>query len=124
MIKSVNDNPIILQIISGCGSRHTYKKIKYKHPKLYQRIMEYANSLPRNITWTEKLFMYYYDITTRPGCIVCGQAVKRFYSFNRGHSIYCSTKCVACDNLTKLRRKNTIRARYGVESLVEIRWTK
>jgi len=120
--KPINDQPIILEIISNYGSRHTYKKIKYKHPELYQRILDYANALPRNITWTEKLFMYYYNITTRPGCIVCGETVKAFYSFNRGHSIYCSRKCVARDNLTKQRRQQTIKARYGVDSLVEIRW--
>jgi hypothetical protein len=125
---------------------HMYKFIFHSHPDIYDCIVQHSAHIT-NITFTERLYMYFYQINKRPECISCRIEVNTFYGFNKGYAIFCGRACSAKNKAQQNKRKETNKKRYGtdnpnksetvkermrqtlmkkygVQSLVELRWKK
>jgi G:T-mismatch repair DNA endonuclease (very short patch repair protein)/predicted nucleic acid-binding Zn ribbon protein len=89
----------------------TEKYIKSHYNEFYQYIL---NNYPEELTWSEKLYWYYHNITTHPTCPVCGKDIN-FISFNKGYQKYCSRKCSNNNDEKKSKIKQTCLKKYGVE---------
>ena len=89
----------------------TEKYIKSHYKEFYQYIL---NNYSEDLTWPEKLYWYYHNVSIHPTCPICGNSVK-FYNFIYGYQKYCSSKCCNSDPEKKLRIKQTCLEKYGVE---------
>lgn len=83
--------------------------IKSRYPSFHKYLIE---NYPKELTWSERLYWYYYNLTDKPKCEICGNEV-RFISFTDGYRKYCSKKCSANDPIQKEDRIKTNLERYG-----------
>lgn len=137
-----------MKIMVKGDSRGAHNRIKFKHKDLFETLMNYQNIVPYATKFTELAYCYIYKLTKRPLCIECNKAaVKKFHGFNQGYSWFCSTKCMSVNravlsvkektnfkkyncrhpsqsNIVKQRLKHTLRKRYKVENINELRWKK
>lgn len=87
----------------------TEKSIK-KH---YYEFWDYlTNNYPKELTWSERLYWFYNDLTEYPKCRVCGNKVG-FINFKSGYKTYCSRKCLNSDPYKKEKTRKTCLERYG-----------
>lgn len=108
--------------------------IKKNYPEFYELIVE---KYP-DISFSEKLYWYYNEISMLPVCKNCGADVK-FINSNIGYAQYCCKSCAnkdinkiektkqvcikkyggiapICSDEIKVKMKNTMLDRYGVEN--------
>lgn len=68
-----------------------------------------------DIKFSEKIYLYYHDISQPPICPVCGKHLE-LLSFEKGYRKFCSYKCSSNCTDTKLKRSNTCIQKYGVDN--------
>jgi len=112
---------LVQNLVVTYGVQHIFKHLKHRRPTVYDAILQY-NQLDKEIPFAEKLYRYVHEIRKPPFCLYCGKRVKKFYGYNRGYAFFCSRKCMAQSKITKVRREDTLKNRYGVDSPVEVRW--
>ena len=86
--------------------------IKSRYPSFHKFLV---NNYPKELSWPEKLYWYYYNTTSKPKCEMCGKDVK-FISFVDGYRKYCCKKCSANDPSQKESRVKTNIMRYGAST--------
>lgn len=106
----------IVELFRKHGAQYIYGPLFAKHKRLVLVISTYGSFLPDNARFVEKLYVYFYDLTERPHCLHCGENVSRFYGFSKGYALFCSNKCVANSIDVKEHKKNMSLKRYGVEN--------
>lgn len=85
--------------------------LQNKWPEFY----EYLNShYPDDLNLSQKLAMYYQELTEVPKCVICGNPVK-FVNFRTGWRRTCCNKCSQLDPQTIEKKKQTSLKNYGVE---------
>ena len=110
--------------------------IKKNYPEFYEYIDKKYQG--EDITFSEKLYWYYNNITTIPVCHNCGKPVK-FINSNIGYAQYCCKACSnkdiakiektkqiciekyggiapICSEIVKSKMKDTMLDKYGVEN--------
>jgi hypothetical protein len=112
---------LLQELIARFGTQHVYNVIRFKHPDLYSAIMEYNKN--DKFPFCERAYRYIHDITEYPQCVECSGLVKRFRGFNKGYGAFCSRKCASKNSAVSLKRRNTLTKKYGVKSVVDIRWS-
>ena len=101
------DRKILFNTILKYSSNHVYTHIKAKRKRIFFKVKYHSKFLPFDAKFTEKMYVYLYKLTKRPKCNCCSEPVNKFYSFSRGYSTFCSTKCVAnSKEVFKLKFKN------------------
>ncbi len=86
--------------------------IKKKFPEFF----DWLNSqyVSESLSFSEKLYWYYHNLTSHPTCKTCGCNVK-YHSFNVGYKRFCSTRCSSLSQDTQTKIKETCLKKYGVE---------
>ena len=89
------------------------KNFLKKFPEQYKIISEIK--FPNEFTFQQKLYHYFNnDLNLHLGiCQVCKKNRCKFISFNQGYKERCSRKCLGIDGNIKLKRKNTIKTKFG-----------
>ena len=99
---------IVLNKSNLNSSTCTERYIKSHYPEWYQYLIE---KYP-DISWSEKLYWYYNNITEHVLCPVCGNPTK-FNNINTGYRTYCSAKCANSSQTKKDQTKQTCIHKYG-----------
>lgn len=84
--------------------------IKLHYPEFY----DYLLSTYPELTFKERIYWYYNNITERPRCI-CGNLTK-FKNIKQGYQQYCSKKCLNNDPIKLQKSKQTCLEKYGDEN--------
>lgn len=85
----------------------------------YYELWEYINSkYDNNISWREKLYLYYHNLDNRPLCKICGMPAK-FNSTFKGYFDHCSVQCSGKSKNRLDKIHNTIKSKYGVEHALQ-----
>lgn len=93
-------------------SNCTAGSIEIHYPEFYKYIRE---TYKGDLTWTERLYWYYHNLTEHPVCPICGAPVK-FINLKQGYRNYCSIKCMGSSKEVKEKKKATSLKHYGVEN--------
>jgi len=117
-----DDVKMLLQLIEQYGVKHLFKHLKYKHKGLFDKITT-ATSKFKDASFSEKIYAFIYNLQDRPRCLHCNKPVK-YKGFSVGYAIYCSHGCVARNELTKDRSKESLKNNHNVSSPVELRWKR
>ncbi len=91
------------------GGAVAEKSIRVKYPEFHQHIQD---NYPGELSWKEKLYWYYNNLTELPSCAICGGPVS-FVNIKEGYRKYCSRKCLNCDPDKKEKTKQTCIDKYG-----------
>lgn len=83
--------------------------IKKNYPDFYKYL---NNNYPSDITFSEKMYWYYNNISNRPVCPYCGNDVD-FINVKSGYAIYCSKVCSNRAPEKKQKVKTTCNEKYG-----------
>lgn len=85
------------------------KSIKKHYFEFWQFLID---NYDQKLSWSEKLYWFYNEITNYPKCPVCGN-LPGFINFRIGYKKYCCAKCSNNCPEKKLKTKNTNNDRYG-----------
>jgi len=86
--------------------------IENKYPEFFEYLMEHFKDA---MTFPEKMYWFYNNITKRPTCPVCGKPTK-FLSMGRGYQEFCSQKCMnSCKDIQERKKQTSIR-NYGTDN--------
>ena len=84
--------------------------------KNYPEFFNYLNKEYPNVSCIkEKLYLFYFNLTEPPKCIVCGKK-SIFFDIKRGYSEYCSNECANKSPKRIEKIKKTCLERYGVNN--------
>ena len=87
--------------------------IENKYPEFYAYLLKTFNG-----TFAEKMFLFYHNLETPPGCAVCGKPTA-FLGMNRGYREFCSRDCMnSCPDIQE-RKKQTSLKNYGTINPME-----
>ena len=78
--------------------------VRCKYPEFYKFLME---KYPIDISFSERIYWYYNNITEYPKCEYCGGRVK-YIKYSKGYHKYCSSKCSNSCPSVKSKKKQTI----------------
>ena len=101
------------------SSNCTERSIKLHYPEFYKYIIEHYDCE----LWPEKLYWYYKGLKEHPKCPICGK-LTRFQNLKQGYREFCSNKCLGKSGDVKVRRKQSIRERYGTDNVMQIKEVK
>ena len=101
------------------SSNCTERSIKLHYPEFYKYIIEHYDCE----LWSEKLYWYYKGLKEYPKCPICGKLTK-FQNLKQGYREFCSNKCLGKSSDIKVRRKQSIQERYGVDNVMQIKEVK
>lgn len=87
--------------------REIYIKTNYK--EFHQYLI---SNYPEELSFGEKLYWFYNNITERPKCLICGKPVKFMNALN-GYCKYCSKKCSNSSEEKKTKTKQTNKIKFG-----------
>lgn len=99
---------------SGYKTKESW--LKNNQPELYSTILKYSENIQQDITFKEKIYFYFHNLTHRPKCICCGGEIKFRNRFDKPYGDFCSITCAnnSKDELVK-RQKETFNRKYGVD---------
>lgn len=86
--------------------------------KICNKKCKSTKSLLSHVKYSHNMIVQnYYDYCYQPGkCKICGKSTN-FISFKLGYRQYCSSKCAAISNETKLKREQTNLDKYGYKNI-------
>ena len=92
--------------------------------KNYPEFFNYLNKKYSDINCIEeKLYLFYFNLTEPPKCIVCGKK-SIFFGIKKGYSEYCSKEC-ANKSIKRIEKiNNTCLERYGVNNYAKTEASK
>lgn len=85
--------------------------VKKNFPEFYCHLIE---NYPSDLSFSEKLYWYFNNISEHPKCEVCGKPTA-FVSNSAGYSRHCSTKCTQNDASVRKKMQETCVSVYGEE---------
>jgi hypothetical protein len=92
------------------GHYSTEKRFKSDLGDVYKLVLEYTKNI--NVSFRERLYSYFKKDTSEKKC-KCGNQLK-FYSIERGYSVYCSVTCSNKGNVDLIKKIKL--ERYGNEN--------
>lgn len=111
-----NVKEYILWYIENNTSIQSITQKHYKKYKLIHNLLEQY----KGDKYTEKLYNYIHNTSNK--CKTCDKETN-FVSFNDGYRDFCSSSCSMKNAVTKEKRKNTIKEKYGedVENIFQVK---
>ena len=98
---------------------HYKGQIDYFLKKNYIEFFDYINKKYNNIANTrEKLYLFYFNLTETPKCIVCGKK-SIFFGLKKGYSEYCSNDCANKSTKRIEKIKKTCLEKYNCTSYAQ-----
>ena len=92
--------------------------------KNYPEFFNYLNKKYPDVNCIkEKLYLFYFNLTEPPKCVVCGRK-SIFFDIKRGYSEYCSNECANKSNKRIEKIKKTCLERYGVNNYAKTEASK
>jgi hypothetical protein len=90
--------------------------LKKNEPELYTKIIDHNTTTQSDLTFKEKIYFYFHNITERPKCVKCSKEVKFRNRFDKPYGDFCSLTC-ANDSKEELinRQKETFNKKYGID---------
>ena len=102
--------PKYIDVVNYRGKKDFFLK------KNYPEFFNYLNKEYPNVSCIkEKLYLFYFNLTEPPKCIVCGKK-SIFFDIKRGYSEYCSNECANKSTKRIEKIKKTCLERYGVNN--------
>ena len=102
--------PKYIDVVNYRGKKDFFLK------KNYPEFFNYLNKEYPNVSCIkEKLYLFYFNLTETPKCIVCGKK-SIFFDIKRGYSEYCSNECANKSPKRIEKIKKTCLERYGVNN--------
>ena len=99
---------------SGYKTRELW--LSQNHPELYEKIINYSSDLKIELSFKEKIWFYYNNLTQRPKCTSCQKEIKFRERFDKPYGDFCSLDCINNNKEQMiLRQKKTFREKYGVD---------
>ena len=98
------------------GYKTTEKWLSNNHPQLYQKIIDYSINISLELTFKEKIWFYYNNLSERPKCLTCNSGLKFRNRFDNPYGEFCSLKCINGNKLEMVKRqKETFQKKYGID---------
>ena len=86
------------------------------HPDLYEKIINYSQQVNLELSFKEKIWFYYNQLTERPKCITCSKDLKFRERFDTPYGEFCSLSCINTNKDEMLnRQKTTFNKKYGID---------
>lgn len=99
---------------SGYKTREKWFSINY--PLEYSKINEYCSKLNINLSFKEKIWFYFNNLSERPKCKTCGKEIKFRNRLDKPYGEFCSLNCINSNkNEMSDRQKKTFNKNYGVD---------
>lgn len=99
---------------SGYKTRETWFSKNY--PEEYNKIIIYCSKLELILSFKEKIWFYYNNITERPKCKTCGKELKFRNRFDNPYGEFCSLNCFNNNHDEMIKRQNkTFQEKYGID---------
>jgi hypothetical protein len=111
----------IPDINSLSGPQFTEKHFQFHYPEFLEFLNEKYKNL--NLTFQEKLYWYFNNITERPICKCCGSPTK-FNNARIGYREYCSYKCLNSDPNKIKKVEDTCMEKFGTKAPAQNRTVK
>jgi hypothetical protein len=98
---------------SGYKTREGW--VSKNHPKLFNEIIEYCNTINLELSFKEKILFYFNKMVERPKCVTCGNKVKFRDRFDKPYGEFCSLDCINTNKDEMIKRQiKTNQEKYGV----------
>ena len=104
------------------GWKMKEKNLKNDNMVLYENLINYNKLIKGDVTFTELIYMYVYEILEKPKC-ECGNNVL-FLDIKRGFQKFCSRSCSNKSIKTKEVLKNSLKNKYGVTNVNKLETVK
>lgn len=99
---------------SGYKTKESW--LKKNKPNLYNEIVKYASNTGIVMSFKEKIWFYYHQLTERPKCLTCDNEIKFRNRFDKPYGDFCSLKCANSNKEELLnRQKEKFQEKYGVD---------
>lgn len=104
------------QLADQYRGKRTSNLTRWK-PPIYFKLLEWTNFLPESSTASQRLFHVEQDLFEIPKCKNCDNTVKWINAYKPSrYADFCSSKCVASNEDTINKKKETFQKHYGVDS--------
>lgn len=86
------------------------------HPELYNNIISYSKNLNLELSFKEKIYFFYNNLTERPKCLTCNSEIKFRDRFDKPYGEFCTISCFNSNKDEMVNRiKKSINEKYGVD---------
>ena len=92
--------------------KYIRKETLIKNNIEYYNIINLHNKNFGEISWSQKLYNFNYNIIEQPKCLECNKFVK-FHRYSTGYRKFCSNNCGLKSKITKDKRDKTKQRKYG-----------
>jgi hypothetical protein len=99
---------------SGYKTKESW--LSKNHPELYEKILNYSSKFTLQLSFKERIWFYYNNLTERPKCVTCNSDVKFRERFDNPYGEFCSLLCINKnkEEMSK-RQKNAFNLKYSVD---------
>lgn len=98
------------------GYKTTEKWLSNNQPDLYKQIVSYSENIPLTLSFKEKIWFFYNNLTERPKCLSCSSEIKFRERFDKPYGDFCSLKCINMNKEEMVKRqKKTFNQKYSVD---------
>ena len=94
------------------STKYTKSIVKSDYPEFADFL---ENNYPKDLSWKQKMYWFYHELTDHPKCPICGGSVS-FLDFTNGYRKYCSCACANKDLEYRSRIRKTCLEKYGVDN--------
>lgn len=86
------------------------------HPEVYDEIINYSSKIDLNLSFKEKIWFYFNQLSERPKCVTCSKELKFRERFDNPYGEFCSLICINTNKDEMLKRqKSTFNEKYGID---------
>jgi len=101
------------------GYKTNEKWLSKNHPDIHKKIIEFKID-NIDISFKERLYLYFHEMNQRPKCVGCGNDVKFRGRFDKPYGDFCNLICANNNKeILNQRQKETLKKKYGVNYYTE-----
>lgn len=98
------------------GYKTNEKWLSKNHFELYKKIINHSVDSNLELTFKEKIWFYYNNLTERPKCVTCSSPLKFKNRFDKPYGEFCSLSCINNNKEEMVKRQSkTFQKKYGVD---------
>jgi hypothetical protein len=98
------------------GYKTSEKWVSKNLPDLYSTIVNRSIDSTSEISFKERLWMYFHNTSCRPKCVNCGEEVPFRNRLDKPYGEFCSLQCFNSNKEEMIKRqKNTFQRKYNVD---------
>lgn len=113
---------LIESILGGFSVRLREKYFEKNQPEVYSDINNFCE-LIKDLPFNQKVWHWVNEYSDYFKCN-CGERTSFHKNWIQGYRKYCSPKCAQQNELSKEKRKNTVKLKYGVDNIAKLDETK